>query len=69
MTSSFARALAERIWRAEIRLQRAQRNLRFGTDEARREYAYALMEMEETHRLVSEHSALDDWSAEQMPNA
>lgn len=52
MTSGWARELAERIWRAERNLQIAQRNLRFGTDDARIEYARALRDMEDTHRLV-----------------
>lgn len=52
MTGSWARELAERIWRAERNLQNAQRNLRLGTDDARIEYARALRDMEDTHRLV-----------------
>lgn len=52
MASGWARDLAERIWRAERNLQIAQRNLRLGTDDARMEYARALREMEDTHRLV-----------------
>lgn len=52
MTGSWARELAERIWRAERNLQTAQRNLRLGTDDARVEYARALREMEDTHRMV-----------------
>lgn len=52
MASGWARELAERIWRAERNLQIAQRNLRYGTDDARIEYARALREMEQTHLLV-----------------
>ncbi|MFL5320130.1 MAG: hypothetical protein ACJ790_10785 [Myxococcaceae bacterium] len=52
MVNGWARALAERIWRAEQQLQQAQRNLRNGTDEARLDYGRALREMEESQRLL-----------------